>query len=328
MKPAVLTPPGAQVDAAFVAEPVINPARSEVRLDIAQATEEVPSRFADFCELIKARLTSLVMVTTLAGFYMGWSGPMNWGRLFNTLFGTWLVASGSAALNELLERRTDAMMPRTRNRPLPAGRLSPDAALLIGFALIVGGLACLYFLVNLLAAALAGATMATYLFAYTPLKRRTTLNTLVGAIPGALPPMIGWAAARGTVDSGSWALFAILFCWQMPHFLAIAWLYREDYARAGFVMLPNLDETGAVTGRQAVNYSLALLVVSLLPGVLGVAGLGYFLGAFALGVGMIVFALRMQLAPGRRYARQLFFASIIYLPLLLALLALGKVTPA
>lgn len=253
---------------------------------------------------------------------------MDWRRLLSALFGTWLVASGSAALNELLERRTDAMMPRTRNRPLPAGRLSPDAALLIGFALIVGGLTCLYVFVNLLAAALAGLTMATYLFAYTPLKRRTTLNTLVGAIPGALPPMIGWAAARGTVDSGAWALFAILFCWQMPHFLAIAWLYREDYARAGFVMLPNLDETGEITGRQAANYSFALLLVSLLPGVLGMAGRGYFLGAFLLGAGMIFFALRMQLAPGRRYARQLFFASIIYLPVLLALLALGKATPA
>ena len=326
MKPAVLTPPGVRVDAAFVAEPVTIPSTG-AQANVEAVVEEAPGRFTDFCELIKARLTSLVMVTTLAGFYMGWSGPMNWARLFSALFGTWLVASGSAALNELLERRTDAMMPRTRNRPLPAGRLSPDAALLIGFVLIASGLACLYFLVNLLAATLAAATMATYVFVYTPLKRRTTLNTLVGAIPGALPPMIGWAAARGTVDSGAWALFAILFCWQMPHFLAIAWLYREDYARAGFVMLPNLDETGAITGRQAANYAFALLVVSLLPGVLGMAGLGYFLGAFALGVGMVVFALRMQLAPGRRYARQLFFASIIYLPLLLALLALGKIVP-
>ncbi len=331
MKSAVLTPPVKRVDCAFVADPVTIPDDAVISLqaDVPPAIKAaVPSRFADFCELVKARLTSLVLFTTLAGFYMGWQGAMNWVRLLSALFGTALVAAGSAALNELLERRADAAMHRTRERPLPAGRMSPDTALLIGFGLIVSGLVCLYFLANLLSATLAAVTMATYLFAYTPLKRRTTLNTLVGAIPGALPPMIGWVAARGTVDSGAWALFAILFCWQMPHFLAIAWMFREDYARAGFVMLPNFDETGAVTGRQAVNYSCALLVVSLLPGLLGMAGRGYFLGAFLLGVGMVVYSLRMQLVPGHRYARQLFFASIIYLPLLLALLALGKVTPA
>ena len=246
MKPAVLTPPGARVDGSFVADPVTTPTNElPVVLDVGASAEvatETPGRFADFCELVKARLTALVVVTTLAGFYMGWSGAMDWRRLFNALFGTWLVASGSAALNELLERRTDAAMHRTRDRPLPSGRMSPDAALLIGFGLVVGGLAYLALLVNLLAATLAAVTMATYLFAYTPLKRRTPLNTLVGAIPGALPPVIGWAAATGTLDKGAWTLFAILFCWQMPHFLAIAWLYREDYARAGFVMLPNVDE--------------------------------------------------------------------------------------
>ncbi len=331
MKPAVLTPPVARVDCAVVAEPATPTDHPIAGLGVdAPATEVavVPGRFADFCELVKARLTSLVLVTTLAGFYMGWSGPMDWLRLFNALFGTWLVASGSAALNELLERRSDAAMHRTRDRPLPSGRMSADTALLIGFGLVTGGLVYLFLLVNLLAATLAAMTMAIYLFVYTPLKRRTTLNTLVGAIPGALPPMIGWAAARGSLDNGAWALFAILFCWQMPHFLAIAWLYREDYARAGFVMLPNLDETGAVTGRQALNYSFALLLVSLMPGVLGMAGRGYFAGAFVLGLGMIVYAVRMQLAPGRTHARQLFFASIIYLPLLLALLALGKAVPA
>ncbi len=327
MKPAVLTPPAARVDCAVVAEPVTTTDHPAVGLDVADAPAAIPGRFADFCELVKARLMTLMLVTTLAGFYMGWNGAMDWLRLVNTLVGTTLVAWGSAALNELLERRADAAMHRTRDRPLPSGRMSPDTALLIGFVLAASGLVYLFFLVNLLAATLAAVTLATYLFAYTPLKRRTTLNTLVGAIPGALPPMIGWAAARGTVDNGAWALFAILFCWQMPHFLAIAWLYREDYARAGFVMLPNLDETGAVTGRQAVNYSFALLLVSLVPGVLGMAGRGYFVGAFVLGVGMIVYAVRMQLAPGRKYARQLFFASIIYLPLLLALLALGKVNP-
>ena len=170
--------------------------------------------------------------------------------------------------------------------------------------------------------------MASYVFVYTPLKRVTNLNTLVGAVPGALPPVIGWAAARGTAGVEAGALFAILFCWQMPHFLAIAWMYREDYARGGFVMLSQEDEHGAATGRQAVNYAFALLLVSLTPGLFGMAGREYFLGAFLLGTGMVYCAARMQLAPGRTQARQLFFASIIYLPLLLALLALDKLSPA
>ena len=195
---------------------------------------------------------------------------------------------------------------------------------MIGFGLATAGLLLLFFLVNPLTSVLAALTLASYVFVYTPLKRRTSLNTLVGAIPGALPPMIGWAAARGTVGTEAWALFAILFCWQMPHFLAIAWMYREDYARGGFVMLTHLDETGTATGRQAVNYAFALLLVSLTPGLLGMAGRWYFFGAFVLGLGMVGCALRMQLAPDRPQARRLFFASILYLPLLLALLALDK----
>ena len=286
-----------------------------------------PGLFGDLCELVKARLTSLVLLTTISGFYMGWRGPMDWLRLFNTLFGTALVAGGAAALNELIERDADAAMNRTRGRPLPAGRLSPDAALVIGFALSASGLLYLFYLVSPLAAMLAALTIATYLFAYTPLKRVTSLNTLVGAIPGALPPVIGWGAARGSLGVEAWALFAILFCWQMPHFLAIAWMYREDYARGGFVMLPNLDVDGAGTGRQAVNYSFSLLLVSLTPSLLGFAGHWYFLGAFVLGAGMIFYSARLQLAPSRIHARQLFFASIIYLPLLLALLAAGKLVP-
>ena len=290
--------------------------------------EHPPGLFGDLCELVKARLNTLMLVTTLAGFYMGWRGPMDFVRLFNTLLGTALVAGGAAALNELIERDADAAMDRTRGRPLPAGRLSPDTALLIGFALSAGGLLYLYALVSSMAAALAALTLGTYLFAYTPLKRITSLNTLVGAIPGALPPVIGWAAARGTLGAGAWSLFAILFCWQMPHFLAIAWMYREDYARGGFVMLPNVDSNGGSTGRQAVNYSFALMLVSLTPTLLGFAGHAYFFGSFVLGAGMIFAAARLQLAPGRTHARQLFFASIIYLPLLLALLAASKIVPA
>ncbi len=312
MKPATLLEPGAlDMDDA----------------PIHPAVDVHPGLFADVCELVKARLTSLVLVTTLAGFYLGWNGPMDFLRLFNAMLGTALVAAGAGALNQLIERGPDALMHRTRERPLPAGRMKPDTALLIGFGLTAGGLLYLFFLVNALSSALAALTMASYVFVYTPLKRVTSLNTLVGAVPGALPPVIGWAAARGMVGIEAGALFAILFCWQMPHFLAIAWMYREDYARGGFVMLTHEDEHGAATGRQAVNYSFALLLVSLTPSLLGMAGREYFLGAFLLGAGMVYCAARMQLAPARTQARQLFFASIIYLPLLLALLAFAKLPP-
>lgn len=285
---------------------------------------ETPGLIGDVCELAKARLTSLVLVTSLAGFYLGWSGPMNGLLLFNTLFGTALVAGGAAALNQLVEREFDGEMRRTRDRPLPSGRMRPDTALLIGFGMSVTGLIWLAVLVNVISATLAALTLAIYVFIYTPLKRRTNLNTLVGAIPGAIPPMIGWAAARGEVTLEAWVLFAIMFFWQMPHFLAIAWMYRDDYARAGFVMLPNTDQTGESTGRQAVSYSFGLLVVSLLPTLLGLASRTYFLGAFVLGAGVIACAIVMQRNLTRPTARQLFFASIIYLPLLLGLLTCCK----
>lgn len=295
-------------------------------LAVAPAVAEAgtPGLFADLCELAKARLTALVLVTALAGFYLGWSGPMDGLLLFNALFGTALVAGGAAALNQLVEREYDGAMRRTRDRPLPSGRMRPDTALLIGVGMATVGLIWLAELVNLISAALAALTLAIYVFAYTPLKRRTNLNTLVGAIPGALPPMIGWAAAHGEITLEAWVLFAIMFFWQLPHFLAIAWMYRDDYARAGFVMLPNTDETGESTGRQAVSYSFGLLVVSLVPTLLGLANRTYFLGAFLLGVGVIACAIVMQRNPTRPAARQLFFASIIYLPLLLGLLACCK----
>ena len=323
MKPAAVIEPA--LPGAPAEPPTVAPGHAGLSPD---ELEHPPGLFGDLCELVKARLTSLVLVTTLAGFYMGWRGPIDFARMFNALFGTALVAGGAAALHELIERRPDGVMHRTCGRPLPTGRISPDAALLIGFALAAAGLPYLFYLVNPLTGMLAALTIGIYLFVYTPLKRRTTLNPLVGAVPGALPPMIGWAAARGTLGVQAWALFAILFCWQMPHFLAIAWMYREDYARGGFVMLPNVDADGRGTGRQAVNYSFALLLVSLTPTLLGFAGRGYFFGAFVLGAGMIFCAARLQLAPGRTHARQLFFASIIYLPLLLALLAACKLVPA
>ncbi|MBV9657502.1 MAG: protoheme IX farnesyltransferase [Verrucomicrobia bacterium] len=294
----------------------------------AVPTVSRPGVVADFADLVKARLTTLVLATTLTGFYLGWNGgdvPF-WLAAINALLGTALVAAGSAALNQLLERELDARMRRTLDRPLPAGRLRPDHALLIGFALALGGLLYLAFLVNLLTAMLAALTLGIYLFVYTPLKRITTLNTLVGAIPGALPPLLGWTAARGALGAGGWALFGILFFWQMPHFLAIAWMYRDDYARGGFVMLPNVDPDGRRTGWQSVNYSFGLLLVSLMPTLLGLNTAVYFFGALALGAGMIFYSLRLLRDRTRPHARQLFLASVIYLPLLLILLAATKAT--
>jgi protoheme IX farnesyltransferase len=285
-----------------------------------------PGVVADFADLVKARLTALVLATTLTGFYLGWNGgdlPF-WLAAGHALLGTALVAAGSAALNQLLERELDARMRRTLDRPLPAGRLLPDSALIIGFALSTGGLLYLALLVNLLTATLAALTLVVYLFVYTPLKRVTTLNTLVGAIPGALPPLLGWTAARGSLDAGGWVLFGILFFWQMPHFLAIAWMYRDDYARGGFIMLPNVDPDGSRTGRQALNYTFGLLLVSLMPALLGVTTPGYFFGALLLGIGMMIPAVRLLIDRSRPRARQLFLASVIYLPLLLALLAAMK----
>ena len=285
-----------------------------------------PAWLSDVAELVKARLNALMLLTTLAGFYLGWTGHMNLWLLAHTLLGTMLVAAGSAALNQLIERGLDAKMHRTRERPLPAGRMTAETALAIGFLSSVAGLLELALAVNLLSATLAAVTLGVYLFVYTPLKRRTTLNTLVGAVPGALPPLIGWTAARGTLDAGGWALFGILFCWQLPHFLAIAWLYREDYARGGFMMLPNVDPDGHRTGWQAVNYATLLLLISLTPTMLGTTSQTYFFIAFALGIGLLVFAVRLLLDRSAGHARQLFFASILYLPLLLAALSLCKAT--
>ena len=276
-------------------------------------------------ELFKARLTALVLLTTVVGYYLGSRGPLDVVQLLNTLAGTGLLAAGAAALNQLLEREHDARMRRTEDRPLPSGRLTPQAVLLIGGVASAAGMAYLAVTVNLLTSLLGAATLVSYLFVYTPLKRVTTLNTIIGAIPGALPPLMGWTAATGRVTAGGWALFAILFFWQLPHFFAIAWMYRDDYAKAGFVMLPLTDPTGERTGRQSVSHTLGLLVMSLFPVLFHVAGIIYGVGAIVLGAGMLVVAFNFsrRLTPGA--ARALFFASIIYLPLLLALMVFDKV---
>ena len=280
--------------------------------------------FAVLPELFKVRLTSLVLLTTLVGFYLGQRGGMNWFSLVNTLMGTGLLACGASALNQYLERDFDALMERTEGRPLPAGRIQPHTVLLIGGVISVCGLLWLAFGSNLLTAVLGAVTLISYLFIYTPLKRKSELNTVVGAIPGALPPLMGWTGARGDLSIEGWALFAILFFWQLPHFLAIAWMYREDYARGGFVMLPMVDQDGSRTGRSAVSHTLGLLPVSLSPFIFHVSGLLYFFGALALGLAFLWCATRFMRRMDRISARRLFFASILYLPLLLGLMVFDK----
>jgi protoheme IX farnesyltransferase len=279
---------------------------------------------ADYLELTKPRITLLVVFTALVGFVMAGPRPLSARALAAALLGIALVAAGASALNMLLERDTDALMQRTRQRSLPAGRLRPGEAPLFGLALSGLGMGELAWLSGGLAAAVALLTWASYLFLYTPLKRRTSLSTLVGALPGALPPVIGWAAARGTLDPGAYVLFAVLFLWQIPHTLAIGWIYRDDYARAGLPLLPVLDREGHLTGRQAVVHSLALLLVSLTPGVAGLAGPVYLAGAVALGTGLLGFALRLAVLRSLAAARALFLASVAYLPVLFVLLLVDR----
>jgi heme o synthase len=276
---------------------------------------------SQFAELTKARLTALVLVTTLVGFYQGGRGATDWVLLLHTLIGTTLVAAASSALNQLLEIEWDAKMRRTLTRPLPMGKLHPDEVLIFAFVSAVAGMAYLLWMVTFLAALVAAVTLASYLFVYTPLKRHSTLNTVIGAIPGALPPVLGWVAANGKFTIESFVLFAILFLWQMPHFLAIAWRCREDYARAGFKMLPLFDPMGTVTGRQAFLYTAALLPVSLWPTMLRMTGGVYFWAALVLGIIFLVAAADFWRVRDDVRARRLFWTSIAYLPALLAVMA-------
>ncbi len=281
------------------------------------------ARVADYLELAKPRLSMMVLLTVAAGALLGSAGALNWSILCHTLVGTALVAAGASALNQLLERESDALMRRTENRPMPAGRLQAVEVLIFGAALGIGGVAYLaVMLPQPLAALLAAVTFVGYVFVYTPLKRITSLNTLIGAVPGALPPVIGWAAVRGSIDPEIVAVFMILFLWQIPHFLAIAWIYREDYGRAGLRMLPVVDRDGRMSGRQMVGYCLALIPASLTPLVFGRGGLLYLLGALLLGGAFLGFVLAFQRKRSLRRARGVLRASLIYLPVLLALLLL------
>lgn len=282
------------------------------------------SRVSDFSQLIKARLTFLVLVTTGVGFYIGTAGPVNLVGLFNVLFGAALAAAGASALNQWWESDLDAMMLRTKERPVPAGRMRAGSALIAGFILALIGILYLAITTNFRATILTAITVAIYVLAYTPLKRVTTINTLVGAIPGALPPLIGWAAARNSLDFGGWILFAIVFVWQMPHFFAIAWICREDYERAGFRMLSRDDESGVRSASQAVLFCMFLLLIAVIPSFIGMANSIYVLIEIILGGLFTAVAMRFHRAASINTARLLFFSSIIYLPLLFAALMLTK----
>jgi len=278
-----------------------------------------------FSDLFKARLTTLVVITTVVGFYMGDGGGGHWALMLNTLLATALLASGAAALNQYLERDHDALMARTQDRPLPARRLRPDTVLLIGGLISAAGLLYLALAANLLTSLLGALTLISYLFIYTPLKRVTTLNTMVGAIPGALPPLMGWTAAQGQINAAGWSLFAILFFWQMPHFFAIAWMYRDQYRQAGFRMLPGEDEDGSRTAHQAVLHALGLLPISFCPFLFKLAGPIYLVGALLLGSLFLFAAVRFAMDRSRERARRLFLTSIAYLPLLLGLMVIDKI---
>jgi protoheme IX farnesyltransferase len=283
------------------------------------------TRTADFVALAKPRLNMLVVGSALAGYAMGGGDPSQVFRMLATVFGTALVAGGASAYNQILERKTDALMQRTRLRPLPDGRLQIGEALIFATALSALGIATLAAGVNTLCALVALATLLSYVVIYTPLKRVTSFATVIGAIPGALPPVIGWTAAREDLSQGAWVLFGILFLWQLPHFLAIAWMFREDYARAGFPMLPVLEPDGRSTGRQAMIYSAALLPLSLAPTLIGLTGRAYFIGALALAALFLTLTVKFAMSRSRLDARRLFFGSIIYLPLLWILMIANRV---
>jgi protoheme IX farnesyltransferase len=287
-----------------------------------EAPAVTQTRFADYVQLAKPRLSLMALFTVAAGALLAAGGsPPDWTIFLNVLFGSALVAVGASALNQYYERETDAFMSRTENRPLPAGRLQPLEVLLFGLALGIGGVVYLALaLPHLLAAVLAALTFSSYVFLYTPLKRKSSLNTLIGAVPGALPPMIGWAAVRGSLSLEIAAVFVILFLWQVPHFLAIAWIYRDDYARAGLCMLPVVDRDGAMSSRQMVWYCLALIPASLAPAMLGRAGAFYLISAAVLGLAFMGFAMAFARKRSLKRARGVLRASLIYLPVLLALL--------
>ncbi len=281
-------------------------------------------KFSAYMELTKPRITFLIVLTAAAGFRLGSKGALDYALLFHAMFGIALLSSGIATLNQFMERDLDRRMRRTATRPLPTGKLTPAQALVFGLTLTIGSEVYLASLVNLLTAALGLAVIAGYLLFYTPLKTRSTLSTVVGAFPGAIPPLIGWAAAAGSINIEAWALFTILFMWQFPHFLAIATMYREDYARAGICMLPVVEPEGRRTAQQIVIWTLLLIPASLFPTILGTTGPIYFYGAFILGLLFLASSIQAARTHSRQNARRLLLASVLYLPVLFGLMVFKK----
>jgi protoheme IX farnesyltransferase len=302
-------------------QPAVGGAPARERAASIEARRYTKTRFADLMELTKPRITFLVLVTTAVGFYMGSSDGINYLLLFHAILGTALIASGASALNQYVERHLDARMVRTRNRPLPDGRLQTNEALTFSMAISLAGIVYLLYFVNALTAVLGLATLAGYILVYTPLKTRTALCTLIGAFPGAAPPVMGWTAARGEIDAVALSLFAILFLWQMPHFFAIAWIFTEDYVRAGFSM----HVSGERTGRQIIFFCCILIPVSVLPTVFGLTGMTYLVGAILMGFIYLGYGFAVALFRSNTYARRLLRVSVIYLPALLILMMLDKV---
>jgi len=298
------------------------PQTQTVEFDLARAQR----RAVDFVALAKPRVVTMVLVTTCVGFYLGTPGTVDYLQLVRTLLGTALAAGGTLALNQFLERDVDALMQRTHRRPLPDGRLQPAEALIFGAVLTAAGIGYLAVAVNLLSAAVTAVTSVSYLGVYTPLKRVTPLCGVIGAVPGALPPVTGWVAAHDGFGTQSWVLFALLFLWQVPHSLAIARLYRDDYARAGIQFLPVVEPDARSTGRQVVTNCAALLVVGMLPLLVGLSGPLYCLTALLCGAGLLGCSIRFALSPTLQAARQLLRASLLYLPVVLIAMAAGKVT--
>lgn len=284
----------------------------------------VAQRVADYWSTTKPEVNFLVVASSLVGFYLGSSGPVRFGLLLNTLFGAFLVASGTATLNEYMERAYDARMKRTAGRPLPAGRIRPLEGLVLGLLLSAAGSVYLDLTTNRLACSIAVLTLLIYLVLYTPLKRKTPLCTLVGAVAGAMPPLIGWAAARGSLSSEAWVLYLILFLWQFPHFTAIAWMYRQDYSRAGYLMLPPGDQKGRFMATQVLGFSLLLIIITTIPTLMGQAGRIYLMGAMVLGLFFLYYGVRLALSKSNVLARRVVLASVVYLPLIYILMMVNK----